>query len=48
MSRLCVINGKAPKYREAIFREIDSKYDCDWYFGFPKTDIKSLDIYPYY
>lgn len=44
MSKLCFINGKAPKYREAIFKEIESKYDCDWYFGFPKTDIKGLDL----
>lgn len=41
--RLCLIYNFAPKYREGIFRLIDSEYDCHWYFGRNNTDIKGLD-----
>lgn len=44
MQKLCIINGKAPRYREAIFKAIDKYYDCDWFFGKAKTDIKYLDL----
>lgn len=44
MSKICIINGKAPRYREAIFKKIDDHFDCDWYFGQAKTDIKYLDL----
>lgn len=44
MKKLCIIYGTAPKYREAIFRAIDSEYDCDWLFGETKTDIREMDI----
>lgn len=44
MSKLCLINNTAPRYREAIYRAIDVEYDCDWYFGHTKTDIKEMDI----
>lgn len=44
MSKLCLIYNTAPRYREAIFRAIDQTYDCDWYFGETKTDIKEMDI----
>ena len=38
-----MIYNIAPRYREAIFRAIDAEYDCDWYFGDTKTDIKQMD-----
>lgn len=41
--KLCVIYNTAPQYREAIFRTIDAEYDCDWYFGETKSDIKEMD-----
>lgn len=41
--KLCLIYNLAPRYREAIFQAIDAEYDCDWYFGDTKTDIKQLD-----
>jgi len=34
----------APKYREAIFRAIDNRWNTDWYFGTNDTDIKGLDL----
>lgn len=43
MSKLCIIYNTAPRYREAIFRLIDNEYDCDWYFGETKSDIKEMD-----
>ena len=44
MKRLCLIYNFAPKYREAIFRRIDSEYDSHWVFGKNNTDIKGLDL----
>lgn len=44
MNKLCLIYNFAPKYREGIFRLIDQEYNCDWYFGINKTDIKGLDL----
>lgn len=41
--KLCIIYNAAPKYRERIFSLIDDYYDCDWYFGHTKTDIKEMD-----
>ena len=43
MRKLCIIYNTAPRYREAIFRAIDAKFDCDWYFGHTKSDIKEMD-----
>ncbi len=43
MSKLCLIYNTAPHYREAIFRKIDAEYDCDWFFGETKSDIKEMD-----
>ena len=43
MAKLCLIYNTAPRYREAIFRAIDSNYDCDWYFGKTKSDIKEMN-----
>lgn len=42
--KLCIIYNTAPRYREAIFQSIDKTYDCDWYFGETKTDIKEMDL----
>ena len=42
--KLCLIYNTAPRYREAIFKAIDVEYDCDWYFGETKTDIKEMDL----
>ena len=44
MGKLCLIFNSAPRYREAIFKAIDQDYDCDWYFGPTKSDIKEMDI----
>ena len=44
MQKLCLIFNTAPRYREAVFRAIDAEYECDWYFGKTKTDIKEMDI----
>lgn len=41
--KLCIIYNTAPKYREGIFKLIEEKYDCDWYFGYTNTDIKEMD-----
>lgn len=42
-SELCLIYNIAPRYREGIYRLIDSEYPCHWYFGRNNTDIKGLD-----
>lgn len=42
--KLCIIYNTAPRYREAIFCAIDKEYDCDWFFGETRTDIKEMDI----
>lgn len=41
--KLLLYYNTAPHYRAAIFRKIDEEYDCDWYFGETKTDIKEMD-----
>lgn len=43
MQKLCLIYNTAPRYREAVFKAIDAEYDCDWYLGYTKTDIKEMD-----
>ncbi len=43
-NKLCLIYNTAPKYREAIFTAIDREYDCDWFFGETKIDIKEMDV----
>lgn len=40
--KLCIIYNFAPHYREAIFKKIDSVYNCDWYFGESQNGIKEL------
>lgn len=42
--KICYIGNQAPRYRYGIFQAIDKEYDCDWYFGSLKTDIKEMDI----
>lgn len=41
---LCIIYNFAQKYREGIFTKIDKEYNCKWFFGNNKTDIKGFDI----
>lgn len=43
MQKLCLIYNTAPRYREAVYRMIDAEYDCAWYFGETKSDIKEMD-----
>lgn len=43
MKKLCVIYNTAPHYRSAIFSAIDAEYNCDWYFGKTKSDIREMD-----
>ena len=40
--KLCVIYNFAQHYRTAIFRMINETYDCDFYFGENRTDIKGI------
>lgn len=42
--KLCVIYNFAQHYRTAIFRMISETYDCDFYFGENRTDIKGIDF----
>ncbi len=42
-NKLFMFYNTAPLYRAAIFRKIDEEYNCDWYFGETKTDIKEMD-----
>lgn len=42
--KLCVIYNFAQRYRAGIFKRLDEEYECDWYFGKNRTDIKELDI----
>lgn len=42
--KLCLVYNTAPHYREAVFTALDKEYDCDWFFGETKTDIKEMDI----
>lgn len=44
MSKLCLIYNTAPHYRTAIFTAIDKKYDCVWWFGKTKNDIREMDV----
>lgn len=41
---LCVLYNFAQAYREGIFKEIDSCWKTDWFFGENKTDILGLDL----
>lgn len=43
MSKLCVVNNMAAKYRAPIFLLMDREFDVDWYFGELIGDIKGLD-----
>jgi len=42
--KLCMVYNTAPHYRDAIFTALDRVYNCDWYFGVTKSDIKEMDI----
>lgn len=44
MGKLCIIYNFAPNYRKGIFPLIDRNFDCEWYFGDNKTDIKGMDL----
>jgi len=44
MAKLCMIYNIASHYREAVFKEIDQHFDCDWYFGENKSDIREMDV----
>ena len=44
MNKLCLIYNFAQRYRTAIFKSIDSQWNCEWYFGRNTTDIKGMDI----
>lgn len=43
MKKLCLFFNIAPHYREAIYHQIDKEYNCDWYFGDNRTDIKTMN-----
>lgn len=44
MKNLCLIFDSAPRYREEIYREMDSNFSCNWYIGEYNTDIKEMDL----
>ena len=44
MSKLCLVYNDPSLYRESIYKMIDQKYDCDWYFGYSKSGIEEMDI----
>ncbi|MBQ0046126.1 MAG: glycosyltransferase family 4 protein [Prevotellaceae bacterium] len=41
--KLCIIYNFSQKYREGIYKLLDTQYDCHWVFGKNNTDIKELD-----
>lgn len=41
--KLCMIYNSAPRYREAVYRKIDTTFDCDWFFGPTTAGIKEMD-----
>lgn len=43
MSKLCCFFNAPSLYRESIYRKIDQKYDCDWYFGDYDENVKLFD-----
>lgn len=43
MSKLCLKYNVPSLYRKAIYKMIDSQYDCDWYFGHAEAGIKEMD-----
>lgn len=43
MSKLCLKYNVPSLYRKAIYKMIDSQYDCDWYFGHTEAGIKEMD-----
>lgn len=42
--KICLIFNAAPRYREAIYTAMNSEFDCHWYFGETKDDIKEMDV----
>ncbi len=44
MNKLCLIFNIAPHYRNNIYQLIDKYYDCRWFFGENKTNVKGLDL----
>ena len=44
MKKLCCIFNIPSLYREAIYKEIDMHYDCEWYFEKENIDIALFDI----
>lgn len=42
MLKVCIIYNFAQHYRESIYKLMDHEWDCEWYFGNNKTDIKSI------
>lgn len=43
MKKLCCIFNIPSLYREAIYKEIDEQYDCEWYFERENVDIALFD-----
>ena len=41
--KLCLFFNTPSIYREAIYKAIDSEYDCDWYFGDNDNGVRSFD-----
>lgn len=42
--KLSLIFNIAPYYRKRIYQLIDNSYDCNWFFGENKSNIKSMDL----
>lgn len=41
--KICVIYNFAHHYRAGIFQQIDSTYDCDFFFGDSYSNVKKMD-----
>lgn len=44
MKKLCCVFNIPSLYREAIYKEIDKQYDCEWYFEKEDIDIALFDV----
>lgn len=44
MKKLCLFYDTAPRYREAIYTQIDNDYNCNWYIGEVSTSIKEMNL----
>lgn len=44
MTKLCCVFNVPSLYREVIYKRIDSRYDCSWFFEDVTNDLNTFDI----